>query len=398
MLGGYSVLDLTCSLGWLAGRILADLGADVIKVEPPGAALDGPDWRGNNVNKRLLTLDLDVDAGRQAFLRLAARADFLIETAAPGGDRARLLDPDALMALNPKLIHVSVTPFGRSGPHAEWLASDIELMAAGGAMSLAGEPGGLPVRVSEPQSGGWAGAQAALGALMALTHRAATGRGQHVDVSVQASVIASIAFAPTYWDMLGQVPTRDGAFMTGRSVHGTRYRCFWPCRDGHLNFILYGGGIGRKTNAALTAWMREAGADPGAMADTDWGEFDPTQATQSEVDAIEEPIGRFFLTLAKEEFLEGALQREMLGYPVFNVADIATDPQLDARGYWQDLPSPGGGRERHGGGFAIVDGERLPLRLAVPGPGEHSRPVLSEFGFSEPEIDDLVPAGSVGVA
>lgn len=102
-------------------------------------------------------------------------------------------------------------------------------------------------------------------------------------------------------------------------------------------------------------------------------------------------------SLAKAEFLEGALRREMLGYPVFNVADIATDPQLDARGYWQDLPAAGGGRERHGGGFAIVDGERLPLRLAVPGPGEHSRQVLSEFGFSEPEIDDLVSAGAVGV-
>ena len=397
MLDGYSVLDLTCRLGWLAGRILADLGADVIKIEAPGAALDGPDWRGNNVNKRLLSLDLDGAAGRAAFLRLVQRADFLIESAPPGSDRARLLDPDTLLALNPRLIHVSVTPFGRSGPRAEWLASDIELMAAGGAMSLAGEPGGLPVRVSEPQSGGWAGAQAALGALVALTHRGATGRGQHVDVSVQASVIASVAFAPTYWDMERKVPSRDGAFMTGRSIHGARYRCFWPCRDGYLNFILYGGVIGRKTNAALTDWMGEAGADPGVLADTDWKEFDPTQATQAEVDAIEEPIGRFFLTLAKAEFLEGALAREMLGYPVFNVADIATDPQLEARDYWQDLPGPGGAKERHGGGFAIVDGERLALRLGVPGPGEHSRRVLGEFGFSESEIDNLVSAGAVGV-
>ena len=289
-----------------------------------------------------------------------------------------------------------MTPFGRSGPHAEWLASDIELMAAGGAMSLAGEPGGLPVRVTAPQSGAWAGAQAAIGALVALSHRAATGRGQHVDVSAQASVIASVAFAPTYWDMERKVPTRDGAFMTGRSIHGARYRCFWPCRDGYLNFILYGGAAGRKTNAALTAWIAEAGADPGALADTDWEAFDPTQATQAEVDAIEEPIGRFFQTLAKVEFLDGALGREMLGYPVFNVADIATDPQMDARGYWQDLPGPDGSRERHGGGFAIVDGERLPLRSGVPGPGEHSRRVLGEFGFSEAEIDGLVSTGAVG--
>ncbi|MCZ6848710.1 MAG: CaiB/BaiF CoA-transferase family protein [Alphaproteobacteria bacterium] len=390
LLEPYRVLDCTGQLGWLAGRILADIGADVIKIEPPGASLDAPDWRANNANKRLLSLDLDSDAGRAAFLKLAAAADFLLETAPPGSARARLFDPDKLRAANPKLIHVSITPFGRTGPRAQWQASDIELMAAGGAMSLAGETDGMPLRVTAPQSNPWAASQAAVGAMVALTGRAATGRGQHVDVSAQAAIVASIAHAPASWDLIGVNPLRAGAFMTGRSVHGAVYRVFWPCQDGYLNFIIYGGIAGRRTNQALAAWMDEAGADLGVLVDFDWAKFDSTQATQDEVDAMEAPIGEFFMSITKAEFLQGAFEREMLGYPVNNVADIAHDPQLEARGFWADLAAPGGGTERHCGGPAVVDGQRLSIERPVPGPGQHSREVLAEFGFGAAEIDALI--------
>ncbi len=390
LLEPYRVLDCTGQLGWLAGRILADLGADVIKIEPPGAPLDAPDWRANNANKRLLSLDLECEQGRAAFLKMAAAADFLLETAPPGSAQARFFDPDTLAAANAKLIHVSITPFGRTGPRARWQASDIELMAAGGAMSLAGEPDGMPLRVTAPQSNPWAASQAAVGAMVALTGRAASGRGQHVDVSAQAAIVASIAHAPASWDLIGVNPMRAGAFMTGRSVHGAVYRVFWPCRDGYLNFIIYGGVAGRRTNQALAAWMADSGADLGVLADIDWANFDSTQATQDEVDAMEAPIGEFFRSITKAEFLQGAFDREMLGYPVNNVADIAHDPQLEARGFWADLPAPGGGSERHCGGLAMVDGERLAVDRPVPGPGQHSREVLGEFGFGAHEIDALI--------
>ncbi|HET7362664.1 MAG TPA: CoA transferase, partial [Burkholderiales bacterium] len=135
----------------------------------------------------------------------------------------------------------------------------------------------------------------------------------------------------------------------------------WPCRDGYLNFILYGGVAGRRTNEQLVAWMRSAGVDPGPLATQDWARWDPTVATQERVDALEAPIGRFFSTLTKRDFLEGAHEREMLGYPVNTVADIAADPQLAARGFWQDVPAPGGGLERHCGAFVIIDGKRPAL-------------------------------------
>jgi benzylsuccinate CoA-transferase BbsE subunit len=160
------------------------------------------------------------------------------------------------------LLVVAIRPFGGVGPRSAWKASDIELMAAGGAMALAGEPDGLPVRVSEPQSYGWAGAQAAIGALVALFRREATGRGDLVDVSAQASVIAALSHAPAFVDLLGVEPTRAGAFMTGRSIKGARYRVFWPCRDGYINFIFYGGMAGRRTNEQLVAWMREQHGEP----------------------------------------------------------------------------------------------------------------------------------------
>jgi benzylsuccinate CoA-transferase BbsE subunit len=232
-------------------------------------------------------------------------------------------------------------------------------MAAGGAMALAGEPDGMPVRVSEPQSYGWAGAHAAIGAVVALFRRDATGRGDLVDVSAQASVIAALSHAPAFVDLVGIEPTRAGAFMTGRSIKGARYRVFWPCRDGYINFIFYGGAAGRRTNEQLVAWMRQSGAELGALAAIDWKTWDPTKADQAEVDAIEAPVAKFFARLTKREFLTEGHRREMLGYPVATVADIASDPQLEARAFFQTVA---GSAERFCGSFAVIDGERPPLR------------------------------------
>jgi crotonobetainyl-CoA:carnitine CoA-transferase CaiB-like acyl-CoA transferase len=361
MLEGILVLDCTDRLGWLAGRLLADLGADVTKIESPGAEIHTSDWRALNVNKRLTRLDPSGRVGQRELDRLAAGADILLATFTPGTREAALYRHDRLSAINSRLIIVAITPFGLTGPKASWIASDLELMAASGAMSLAGEPDGVPLRVSAPQSYNWAGAQAAVGALTALAARSRTGRGQCVDVSAQAATIVALSHAPAFVDIDGTVPTRAGAFMTGRSVKGARFRVFWPCRDGYLDFILYGGVAGKRTNAQLVAWMRECGAPLGALAGIDFATWDPTLATQGEVDALEAPIAAFFSSITKRQFLEETHRREMLGYPVATVADIAEDPQLAARGFWHDLAASGGGTERHCGCFAIVDGGRPSL-------------------------------------
>jgi crotonobetainyl-CoA:carnitine CoA-transferase CaiB-like acyl-CoA transferase len=140
---------------------------------------------------------------------------------------------------------------------------------------------------------------------------------------------------------------------------------FWPCRDGYINFIFYGGVAGRRTNEQLVAWMRERGAELGALAAIDWKTWDPTKADQDEVDAIEAPVAKFFARLTKREFLNEGHRREMLGYPVATVADIASDPQLEARGLFQTIA---GSLERFCGSFAVIDDERPPLRHHPDGP------------------------------
>jgi benzylsuccinate CoA-transferase BbsE subunit len=363
LLEGVLIVDATDRLGWLAGRILADLGADVIKLEPAGSDRTSSQWRALNVNKRVLELDPADPADREQAEGVLAAADICLLTPLRT-DFARLLVPATLRRNHPRLVVVTITPFGSSGPRSHWKASDIEIMAAGGAMALAGATDGMPVRISEPQSYSWAGASAAAGALMALHQREVTGSGDLVDVSAQACVVTALSHAPAFVDLSGIEPTRAGAFITGRSIKGARYRVFWPCRDGYINFIFYGGAAGRRTNEQLVAWMRECGAELGALAHIDWNTWDATQADQSEVDAIEAPVMKFFAGMTKREFLHEGYRREMLGYPVSTVADIASDPQLEARGFFQSVA---GAAERFCGRFAVIDRERPALRHA---PGE----------------------------
>jgi crotonobetainyl-CoA:carnitine CoA-transferase CaiB-like acyl-CoA transferase len=371
------IIDATDRLGSLAGRLLADLGADVIRIEPPGSDRGGSQWRAANVNKRVVEFDATQAAHRARLEALLTGAAICLLT--PGSTPADGdLDPDVLRARYPRLVVVAIRPFGNAGPLSGWKGSDIEIMAAGGAMALAGEPDGMPVRISEPQSYAWAGAQAASGALIALYKREATGCGDLVEVSAQACVVTALSHAPAFVDLNGIEPTRAGAFITGRSIKGARYRVFWPCRDGYINFIFYGGVAGRRTNEQLVAWMRECGAELGALAAIDWKSWDPTRADQAEVDAIEAPVMKFFAAMTKREFLIEGHRREMLGYPVSTVADIASDPQLEARGFFQSVA---GSSERFCGSFAVVDGARPPLRHS---PGEPLEQRCDSLGHTSP--------------
>src|SRR5439155_556238 len=322
LLSDVLIIDATDRLGWLAGRLLADLGADVIKLEPPGTDRSRADWRAFNVNKRIVELDPRTAADRTSVEDLLRTADICLLTPESSGAS---LDPSALRGDYPRLVVVAIRPFGGVGPRSAWKASDIELMAAGGAMALAGEPDGMPVRVSEPQSYGWAGAQAAVGALVALFRREATGRGDLVDVSAQASVIAALSPAPAFVDLIRIEPK-------------------------------------------------------------------PTKADQAEVDAIEAPVAKFFAGLTKREFLNEGHRREMLGYPVATVADIASDPQLVARGFFQAVADSA---ERFCGSFAVIDGKRPPLRHHPDAPFAAAPPPLAApaAALAEPfEVTAAPPA------
>jgi benzylsuccinate CoA-transferase BbsE subunit len=409
LLTGLRVLDLADGSGSLCGRILADLGADVIKVEPPGGdparqeppfAGDVPEpdrslsWFAANINKRGITLDRATETGCELFRRLVETADVVIETPLDGHG----LDYVALSSANPRLILATLTPYGLAGPLSACPASDLEVTAASGSLWLAGESGRPPVRTSVPQSPSWTGMYAAAGVLMAVLAREATGQGQQVDVSAQAGMVTAISQAPIFWDLLGEEQHRSGPYLEGRSVTGARFRNVWPCRDGYITFALYGGQAGRDTGRALVAWMDESmpGSAAPLLRDLDWDHFDVATASQDLVEQIEAAMAPFFLGLSKTEFFSGVLARNMLGYPLSTVDDMARDEQLASRGFWQTVETAWDGTVGAPGSFALFDGERPPLKRPAPRVGEHNLDVFhGELGLRPEEVATLRSAGIV---
>ena len=384
VLAPYRVLDLTDESGFSCGKILADLGADVIKVEPPGGdatrRLDRLYFTSYNTGKRGITLNLATVRGLDMLQHLATRADFVIETFPPG-----MLNHHRLREQNPRLIVVSITPFGQTGPYRDYRSSDLIIMAMGGLMSLIGEPGKAPLRVSLPQSPMWAGMYAAAGALVAHYHREATNIGQHVDVSMQSSMLWAMAHAPAFWATNRVCPQRDGSRITGRSMTGARMRAIYECKDGYLNFIIYGGNAGRRSNQALVQWMAEHGLATEKLLNKDWGRFSIQTSTQEEIDEIEQPAAKLFRLYRKSEFLDQAFKREIMGYPVMSAHDILRDPHLYDREFWKNLDNL-----RFPGLFArFSECTPRPMRPA-PSVGEHNAEFYrSEFGFSEADVARL---------
>ena len=412
VLSPYRVLDLTGEDGWLCGRILGDLGADVVKVEPPGgdrARHKGafyhdehdPDkcltWFAYNANKRGLALDLQARAGQDLFRRLARQADFVIESFAPGFLSARGIGYPELHEINPRLVFTSITPFGQTGPYAHHRGADLHATALSGFMSLVGEPGKPPLRVSLPQAPMWAGMYAAAGTLIAHYHRQSTGCGQHVDVSMQASMLLALANAPAYWSLNRENLQRAGAQVVGRSLTGAKIRAIYPCWDGYINFIIYGGEAGKRSNQAMVEWMAESGVAPEWLKKKDWDAFNVAVSTQDEIDAIEQHFAAFLVQRTKAEFADESVKRGILGYPVNDARDIRADPQLSARGFWQAVDHPElGATITYPGAFAKFSCHRPVIRRRAPRIGEHNEEIYRrELGLSGKEFEQLKQSGVI---
>jgi crotonobetainyl-CoA:carnitine CoA-transferase CaiB-like acyl-CoA transferase len=394
MLSPYRVLDLSDERGQLCGRILADLGADVIVVEPPGGsrtrrrgpfAGDKPDpngsfaWWALNRGKRSIALDIENEAERGRIRRLARDADFLIESFAPGYLGALELDHERLAAENPRLITVSITPFGQSGPKANWAATDLTVLAASGVLLLTGDEDRPPVKL--PGGQGWlhAGAEAAVGALLALQARGRDGLGQHVDVSAQtAAMMATQSFIlQAGWDQ----DLVMGRISGGAKIGPLRIRFVYPCKDGYVSLtFLFGTTIGPFTQR-LFNWMAEEGFVDAATRDKDWVNYVALllsgEEPVSELDRCTEAIARFLLSRTKGELFEEALRRGLLIVPVSTTADVVNSPQLAARGYWREVEHPDLGRTvRYPGPFACFSSTPIAYSRRPPLVGEHNGEVL----------------------
>ena len=411
LLAPYRVLDLTDERGLLCGKILADLGADVLQVEPPGGSparqlgpFYGDDpapgkslyWWAYCANKRGITLDLEHPDGRPLLERLVATADFVIESCDPGYLDSLGLGFSRLSEIKPGVVMASITAFGQDGPYADYQATDITGMAMGGFMHLTGDTDRAPLRPSFPHFYLHGSAAAATGAMLAHTHRALTGEGQHVDVSCQQAVARTLAHAPQIWDIEGAVLQRMGVY---RQTSGeNRVRINWPCADGYVNYMLQGGGVAPSTRA-LFQWMEEDGIDVAELQAFEWETMGYGRITPEVMDTVVGPMAEFFLRHTREELTRESVSRRILLFPVATPADLRQHPQLKARGYFTSLEHPELGTSIDYPGAFIKGGDGSTIagiRRRAPLVGEHNVEIYcGELGMSSEELDSLRRAGAI---
>lgn len=410
-LAPYRVLDLTWEHASLCGRLLGDLGAQVIKVEPPRGdpARLRPPFYGDqphpdrsltfwfyNLNKRGITLDIATADGQALLKRLATQTDILLESYPPGTMEQWGLGYDDLSSLNPRLIYTRITGFGQDGPYAHYQAPDMVVQAMGGLMFITGDPDRPPLRISFPQAYLHAAAEGAVGTLLALWERHRSGQGQQVDVSAQQGVVWSLMNATVTWDLNRVNITRQGAYRSG-GASGTRLRLNWECKDGYVCFVIGGGRVGGESTRNLVRWMEAEGAAPDYLSLFDFETQDMRLVPQEEIDLLEAPIAHFFKGKSKAELFEGALRWRVILYPISTMRDLAENRHLQERGFYIRVPHPELGRDiLYPGLVPRLSATPPAVRLRPPLLGEHNRDVYcGEVGLSPEELAYLHSLGVV---
>ena len=411
LLAPYRVLDLTDERGLLAGKILADLGADVVQIEPPGGNParnigpfygDDPQpekslfWWAYAANKRSITLDLEQKDGQALLKKMVAEADFLVESFTPGYLDTLGLGYDLLAEINPKLVMVSITPFGQDGPYSNYQATDIVGMALGGFMYLTGDDDRAPIRISFPHFYLHGGAAGATAAMLAHTYRITSGQGQYVDVSCQQAVAKTLAHAPQIWDIEGAILKRMGVY---RQTSGeNRVRINWPCKDGYVNYMVQGGSVAYSTRALLE-WMKEDSFDTADLDTIDWEKMGYGAITPELMDQLGGPLGDFFKGHTRAELVQGSLDRRILLFPVATPSALQDHPQLEARGYFKGLEHPElGATVQYPGAFVKSGdgGDIAGIYRRPPLIGEHNTVIFQgELGITGSELESLKRSGVI---
>ena len=413
MLGLCRVLDLTDEKGLYCGQLLGSFGADVIKIEQPGgdpARNIGPFyhnipdpnksllWFAYNTNKRGITLDIETADGKELFKKLVKTADVVIESFPPGYMDGLGLGYAELEKINPKVIMTSITPFGQTGPYRDYKASDLTCWAMGGLLAQTGDPDRPPVYTSHipfaylmgSMDGAWA-------TVFALYWRETSDEGQHVDVSIEQSVVRTAFMPHEIWEATGQDDPRSGTF-AHVAKSDIKLRTIWPTKDGHIAFLIFGGHWGAThDNPPLVDWMNKEGMADDFMKGIDWAHLSWRKTPREEVERMHSSIGSFFQSKTKTELLEGALKRRMCIQPTCTPIDILEHAQLKARNYWQELEHPELGTTISYPGRSCLP-SKTPCKQWRRAPliGEHNQEIYQqELGLSQEEIIILKEGGII---
>jgi crotonobetainyl-CoA:carnitine CoA-transferase CaiB-like acyl-CoA transferase len=410
MLSHLKALDLTDDKGFLCGKILADLGVNVIKVERPGgdpSRLIGGFWGGTpdpekslywfayNSNKKGITLNIATAKGGEIFKKLVKTTDFVIESFPPDYLDKLGIGYAYFSKTDKKLIWASITPFGPEEPYRNFKDSDIVVMGMSGTLYQTGESDGPPVHISMPQACLHAGADAAVGCMVAYYHREMTGEGQHVDVSMQQSAAWFQANAVPTYELNGAILKRAGAFRAGMS-RNVGQRQVWQCRDGYVFFNVIGGRTGAKTLSALVAWMDEENLATDYLLNMDWDTFDMFTVSQEVMDKISKPVGEFFLRHTSKELLKGAVPRGVSIGPLSGMQDLLDDECLKERKFWTKIEHPELGTSiTYPREFIRSSEADYPVSCRAPLIGEHNEEVYQEIGLSQQKLAALQKKGII---
>ena len=398
MLSPYTVLDLADYRGEMASMILGDLGANVIKVEPPQGSpsrrmepfledVREPEnslqFFAFNRNKRGITLKLSVDAGRSALIRLVERADFVIESSRPGEMAELGLGFDVLRRANPRIIYVVITAFGQDGPHADYAAGDLTIAAMGGPMSVQGVPDRAPVKVSVAQAWLHASLEAAVAALIAHALMLQTGEAQFVDVSAQTAMIWTMLHARVAHAIQGFDIERAGSVLQGGSLTSPMV---YECGDGYVVLLAI------REMPKMVHWLVEDGIVPREWIEAeDWptyfSRFIQQQPLIYEYEEVLDAVRRYAMRHTKGEMLERGLRENVTVAPVSTMEDLTRFRHLEERGYWLMAPLPGGHEVPAPGVIARMSETPLKVRHWAPRLGQHNQEILADIlGLSKDQI------------